>query len=81
MTAGDDEAPFEYSTPAAACSSSCGVAPAPESEYLVGDWNGDGRANVAVRRHSCDPGGTDNCVQMDFNFYEPNENNNVSWLR
>ncbi|WP_155893916.1 hypothetical protein, partial [Cystobacter fuscus] len=31
-----------------------------ESEYLVGDWNGDGLDNLAVRRG--------NCVYMDFNF-------------
>jgi hypothetical protein len=31
-----------------------------ESEYLAGDWNGDGKDNLAVRRG--------NCVDMDFDF-------------
>lgn len=31
-----------------------------EDEYLVGDWDGDGRDNIAVRRH--------NQIIMDFNF-------------
>ncbi|NER25503.1 MAG: hypothetical protein F6J86_31180 [Symploca sp. SIO1B1] len=31
-----------------------------EDEYLVGDWNGDGRDNIAVRRG--------NQIWMDFNF-------------
>jgi len=29
-------------------------------QYLVGDWDGDGRSNLAVRRGSC--------VLMDYNF-------------
>jgi hypothetical protein len=32
----------------------------PEDQYLVGDWNGDGKDNLAVRRS--------NWVLMDFNF-------------
>ena len=31
-----------------------------EDQYLVGDWNGDGKVNIAVRRG--------NCVLMDTNF-------------
>ncbi|HZH78679.1 MAG TPA: zinc-dependent metalloprotease [Archangium sp.] len=31
-----------------------------QEEYLVGDWDGDGRSNLAVRRGSC--------VHMDHNF-------------
>lgn len=33
---------------------------ASEDQYLVGDWDGDGRSNLAVRRGSC--------VLMDTNF-------------
>ena len=32
----------------------------PEDEYLVGDWDGDGKANIAVRRG--------NTIYMDTNF-------------
>jgi hypothetical protein len=32
-----------------------------EDQYLVGDWDGDGRDNIAVRRHG-------NQILMDFNF-------------
>jgi hypothetical protein len=39
--------------------STCGNG-ASEDQYLVGDWDGDGRANLAVRRG--------NCVFMDTNF-------------
>lgn len=31
-----------------------------EDQYVVGDWDGDGRDNLAVRRG--------NCFNMDFNF-------------
>ena len=31
-----------------------------EDEYLVGDWDGDGRDNIAVRRG--------NTIIMDFNY-------------
>lgn len=34
--------------------------PVPEDQYLVGDWDGDGRDNLAVRRG--------NLILMDFNF-------------
>ncbi|QRN94395.1 S8 family serine peptidase [Archangium violaceum] len=36
------------------------VSVAPPDQYLVGDWNGDGRSNLATRRASS--------VLMDFNF-------------
>lgn len=41
---------------------SCHVEPAPpaEEQYLAGDWDGDGRDNLAVRRNGC--------VLMDLDF-------------